>query len=92
MNLSLKNKRLEVEVTQLEIARQSYITDRQYRRIEAGEQEPGVYTAQRIVKILGSTVEDLFPLPERQFRETEKHPDSNQVNQQLNHSIKRYDM
>lgn len=62
MNNNLKKVREEKGLTQLEVAMSSNITDRQYRRIEKGEQDPKTKTAQLIARTLNATVEELFPL------------------------------
>lgn len=62
MNNNLKKIREEKGLTQLEVAMSSNITDRQYRRIEKGEQDPKTKTAQLIARTLNTTVEELFPL------------------------------
>lgn len=62
MNNNLKKVREEKGLTQLEVAISSNITDRQYRRIEKGEQDPKTKTSILIAKTLNSTVEELFPL------------------------------
>lgn len=73
LNSKLKNRREETGLTQIEIAEKAGITVRAYQYIEAAGRVPNAHTAQLIAHALGSTVEELFPLPERQFRETEKH-------------------
>lgn len=62
MNNNLKKIREKKGLTQLEVAISSNITDRQYRRIEKGEQDPKTKTSILIAKTLNCTVEELFPL------------------------------
>lgn len=49
-------------LSQSEVAKQAGISTRQYRRVEAGEHLPNVAPAIKIAKILGTTVEKLFPI------------------------------
>lgn len=60
MKKTLKNMRQKKGLTQAEIAQLSNISERQYRRIELGEQTPNVDTALLIAKALNKTVEELF--------------------------------
>lgn len=68
----LKEIRKKEGLTQIEIARKANITPMSYQRYEAGKRVPNTYTSQLIAKILNSTVEDLFPLPQRQLRQPER--------------------
>lgn len=79
LNNSLKNRRDKTGLTQVQVAKKAGITVRAYQYIEADERVPNAYTAQLIAQALGTTVEDLFPLPERQLREIEEKPDSNRA-------------
>lgn len=68
-NHELKNTRESVGLTQVQVAEKAQITEISYQRIEYGTQLPSLRTAQLIARSLGTTVEKLFPLPERQLRE-----------------------
>lgn len=57
----LEARRKALGLRQQDVAKASGITQAQISRYEAGEREPGVYTALRIAKALGTTVERLFP-------------------------------
>ncbi len=57
----LKNKRLLMGLTQVQVADKAGIAERSYQYIEAGERSPNVQTAKRLAKVLNSTVEELFP-------------------------------
>lgn len=46
--------------TQAQVAREANIAERLYQDYEYGKREPGVRTAIRIARALGTTVEDLF--------------------------------
>ncbi len=65
MRAKLKKIRKEKNFTQFQIAKIAKISERQYRRIELGEQTPNVDTAQLIAQALQTTVEELFPLSQR---------------------------
>lgn len=64
-------------LTQLEVANKAKITVRSYQRIEKGVQDPKTTTSLLIAQALHTTVEEIFPLPQRQLREIE--PDGNLV-------------
>lgn len=61
----LKYKRKEKGFTQVELAEKANITERAYQRYEAGERVPNAYTAQLIAQALHTSVEELFPLSQR---------------------------
>lgn len=63
MNNTLKIKRIEKKLTQVRLAQMANISERQYRRIESGEQTPSVEVALLLAKALHTTVEKLFFLP-----------------------------
>lgn len=63
MNNILKNKRIEKKLTQAKLAQMANISERQYRRIELGEQTPSVEVALLLAKALHTKVEKLFFLP-----------------------------
>lgn len=75
-NTVLKNARKQSGLTQVKIADEVNISEVNYQRIERGVQEPGVYTAIRIARVLGSTVETLFGAA---TPDNTKEPDGNQV-------------
>lgn len=60
MNTKLRNRRLNVGLTQAEVARAVNIAEQAYQRYEYGKREPAVTTAIKIAKALGCTVEELF--------------------------------
>ncbi|TYU82205.1 helix-turn-helix transcriptional regulator [Listeria monocytogenes] len=57
----LKIKREEKGLSQVEVAKQAQIDVRQYQRYEYDEREPKARLAMKIAKIMGTTVEELFP-------------------------------
>lgn len=63
MNNTLKIKRIEKKLTQAKLAQMANISERQYRRIETGEQTPSVEVALLLAKALHTKVEKLFLLP-----------------------------
>lgn len=63
LNNTLKNKRIEKKLTQAKLAQMANISERQYRRIETGEQTPSVEVALLLAKALHTKVEKLFLLP-----------------------------
>ncbi len=65
----LKQIRKQQKLTQLEIAEKVGISIRNYQYIESGYVEPNVYTAQLISQFLQTTVEELFPLSQRNSSE-----------------------
>ncbi len=65
MNTKLKNVRQKNGLTQEELAKKANITTRNYQRIEKGEQDPKTTTAILIAQALQTTVEELFPLSQR---------------------------
>lgn len=79
INTHLKNARKKTGLTQVQVAEQANISETSYQRIEYGQQQPSLITALLIAKALNTTVEQIFPLPQRQLREIEKQPDDNQV-------------
>lgn len=58
----MSDLRKEKGLSQVEVAKQAGISTRQYQRVEAGEHLPNVAPAIKIAKILGTTVEKLFPI------------------------------
>lgn len=79
LDTALKRQRLSKGITQVEIAQKCSITESSYQRYESGQREPRARTAIRIARALNTTVEKLFPLPERQLREKEEKPDGNRA-------------
>lgn len=61
-NEKMSDLRKEKGLSQVEVAKQAGISTRQYQRVEAGEHLPNVAPAIKIAKILGTTVEKLFPI------------------------------
>jgi len=70
MRINLKKARQNKGFTQLELAKLSNISERQYRRIELEEQTPSVDTALLIAQALNTTVEELFPLSQDNSSDT----------------------
>ena len=62
-NNLLRKKREQKGKTQTDIARVGGVSLRAYQMYESGERVPNVRTAIRIAKVLGTTVEKLFPFP-----------------------------
>ena len=59
---TIKQHRLSKGLTQQAAANAVGVVLRLFQYYEAGEREPAVRTAIRIAHILGTTVEELFPL------------------------------
>lgn len=75
----LKNAREIASLTQVEVAKKVGISERGYQRYEAGKRVPDVYTAQKIAKVLESTVEVLFPIPSAATGGIQTKPDGNRA-------------
>ena len=60
MNKNLKNARLNMKLTQREVAAKIGITERNYQSDEAGTCQPGVKTSLKIAELLKTPVENLF--------------------------------
>lgn len=73
---NLKTTRENKGLTQEKIAHQVKRSKIAYQRYEAGKRAPDVYTAQEIAQVLDTTVEELFPLQQRQLR---REPDNRAV-------------
>ena len=58
--MQLRAAREKSGKTQAQVAREANIAERLYQDYEYGKREPGVRTAIRIARALGTTVEDLF--------------------------------
>ena len=58
--MALKAAREASGKTQAQVARETGISEQAYQRYEYDKNEPGVRTAIRIAKAVGSTVEKLF--------------------------------
>ena len=50
------------DLTQVQVAEKSGVSERVYQKYESGECIPNVHTAQRIAKTLKTKVEKIFPL------------------------------
>ena len=59
---NLKAIRNERKLSQQAVSDKADIYIRLYHYYEAGEREPGVYTALKIAEVLNTTVEELFPI------------------------------
>ncbi len=66
----LKQKRKEKGLSQIEIAEKANIPIRSYQRYESGERIPTAYIAQLIAQALQTTVEELFPISQRNSSNT----------------------
>lgn len=62
IQVNLKQIRENKNFKQSEIAKMAGISFVSYNRYETCKRKPDVYTAQKIAKCLGKTVEELFPL------------------------------
>lgn len=69
---NLKKIRLKSGFTQEQIAESINITTRNYQYMEYGKRLPRVDRALAIAKVLNTTVEDLFELPRRQTKGSNK--------------------
>lgn len=58
----LKEYRTKTNLTQKQVATLCEISERQYIRYEVSYQVPTVNIALRLARVLGTTVEELFPL------------------------------
>lgn len=79
VSTDLKKIRENKGFTQAQIAELAHITVMSYSRYESGQREPRARTAIRIARVLNTTVEKLFPIPERQFGDIEEKPDGNRA-------------
>ncbi len=59
-NLKLKFRRIEVNMSQTELAKQVGVTRQTIGLIEAGEFNPSIKLCNRICRALGVTLNDLF--------------------------------
>ncbi len=69
MRINLKKIRQERGLTQADVARYLGMKTTSYQRIEAGTRKGDIE--------LWDALEDLFKVPQRQLRATEKEPDGN---------------
>ena len=60
INIKLKEKRKDLNLTQTEVALKSKISIRYYQYLENGDCTPNVEIAQRIARVLNTSVEELF--------------------------------
>ena len=60
INSALKKARLNADLTQVEVANKVGISERAYQNYESGIRVPNAYIAQRIAKVVNSSVEALF--------------------------------
>jgi putative transcriptional regulator len=63
MSNSLRSRRLELEMTQAQVAEVINCNKGTYANIELGKRNPSLETAKRIARVLGSTVDALFSDP-----------------------------
>lgn len=70
METTLKKIRRKKGLTQVQVAEKAGITERNYQRIESGEQQPKVMTAMLIAQSLNiENIEDIFPLRRQSEKE-----------------------
>jgi len=62
---NIKKVRKNKGLLQIQVAKKANILIRSYQRYETGERVPNVYTAQLLAQALQTTVEELFPLSQR---------------------------
>ncbi len=60
MREDLKQRRLQLGLTQMQVAEGAGITERAYRYIESGARTPNVLVAKAIAKALKTSVEKIF--------------------------------
>ena len=60
MNTKLKERRIKLGFTQVQIAEKANISGRAYQNYESGERVPNVQTAKLIAKALKTTVDEIF--------------------------------
>ncbi|EQH20510.1 TPA: helix-turn-helix transcriptional regulator [Clostridioides difficile] len=59
-NSNLKYYRKQSKLTQKQLALQAKVSKEYISQIERGIKNPGFFTAQKIAKILGITIDELF--------------------------------
>jgi molybdate-binding protein/DNA-binding XRE family transcriptional regulator len=64
VNTNLKVARLRANFTQEHLAKQAGISRQHYLAVESGQSIPSAVVALRLARVLKTTVEQLFPLPE----------------------------
>ena len=65
MHNALKKYRIQNGLTQKQVAERTGLKESAYQRYEYGECAPSVWTAIRIARVLGTTVEKIFfPSPD----------------------------
>lgn len=57
---TLKQQRIELKLTQKQVAKAVGVSERQYIRIENGERLTNIDTAYRIAKLFNTTIEECF--------------------------------
>lgn len=75
--MQLRAAREKSGKTQAQVAKEAGIQEQVYQRYEYGTSEPGVRTAIRIARVLGSTAEALFGAATPEIKET---PGGNRAN------------
>ena len=63
MDTAIKKTRIQKSFIQKQLAHEANVSIRALQNYESGERKPDVHTAQRLAKVLGVSVEELFPLP-----------------------------
>ena len=59
---SVRDRRLELRISQIELGRRSGLTQQAVSYIEQGRGIPRVTTMLRVARALGTTIEELFPM------------------------------
>ena len=59
-NLKMKFRRIEIEMSQTELAKKAGVTRQMIGLIEAGEFNPSIKLCNRICRALGVTLNDIF--------------------------------
>lgn len=70
INNTLKLHREQKHLSQLKIAKMVGISETHYQKIEYGLSKPNVELALKIAQALQTTVEELFPIPQRNSSDT----------------------
>lgn len=60
MKTFLRERRIELGLTQLQVAQSSGLAESAYQRYERGESEPRVTAAIRLARALNTTVEKIY--------------------------------
>ena len=77
MFLMLRQERIDRGWSQKSVAEQIGLTQTTLQKIETGRRKPSFDVLVKIEDLFGMDYRDLFNLPQRQLRATEKEPDGN---------------